>query len=77
MRWVVLLCCAGCAMPVYGSNMERLCAEAPYRAITQQHREWLRQEGVIEQRGWTITPEWLNEMCETVPGSRLSPRLVR
>ncbi len=72
MRWRVLLLVflGGCASSprLLGSPWERICYNAPYRRITPQLRGWLRQEGVVEQRGWTITPEWLNANCETVPG---------
>ena len=71
MRWVVLLLVlSGCATtPVLlGSNWERICYEAPYTVVADEVKVWLRQEGVVEQRGWTITPDWLNETCTTVPG---------
>ena len=71
MRWgVLLLLLVGCAhTPVLlGSAWERICYDSPVRRITTEHRQWLRQEGVVEQRGWTITPAWLNETCTTVPG---------
>lgn len=74
MRWLALLLIAGCVSdPVLlGSNWERICYEYPYKSITNQTRTWLRYEGIVEQRGWIITPEWLNANCETVPGSHLS-----
>lgn len=74
MRWLSLLLIGGCATtPVLlSSNWERLCYDAPVSRITPQHKDWLRQEGVVEQRGWTITPEWLNANCETVPGRHRS-----
>ena len=73
MRWgfALLVLCAGCMTPqptLLGSNWERICYDAPVARITKQHRSWLRQEGVVEQHGWTITPEWLNANCDTVPG---------
>ena len=70
MRWWLALLLSGCATPplLLGSNWERICYEAPYQTITPQMKTWLRQEGVVEQRGWTITPDWLNANCETVPG---------
>ena len=70
MRWMAWLLVAGCAhAPVLlGSNWERICYDAPVTRITQQQRQWLQQEGVHEHRGWTITPEWLNANCDTVPG---------
>lgn len=71
MRWgLTLLLLSGCATTptLLGSNWERICYDAPYRRITPQLVDWLRQEGVVEHRGWTITPEWLNANCDTVPG---------
>ena len=71
MRWLGLVLCVGCATAppaLIASPWERLCYDAPYRRITPQLTTWLRQEGVVEQRGWIITPEWLNAQCDTVPG---------
>ena len=77
MRWVgLLLVLTGCASTpvVLGSPWERLCYEAPYQHITPQLKTWLRQEGVVEQRGWQITPAWLNANCDTVPGRHRTPQ---
>lgn len=76
MRWLGVLLLTGCASrPIlFGSNWERICYNAPYETITPDLRAWLRREGVVEQRGWTITPEWLNANCDTVPGARRHAR---
>ena len=71
MKWLWFLLITGCAhVPILlGSNWERICYDAPYRAITPQVKSWLRQEGVVEQHGWKITSEWLNANCETMPSA--------
>lgn len=72
MRWSLgLLLCLGCTRTplLVSSNMERICFDAPYHdPVPTQVIEWLRQERVLEHRGWRVTAEWLNEQCATVPG---------